>query len=294
MLAEYATHLIPRRLRQALKRKLLSPTDHINLMTQPPWCSPNVWEQVVATYRKKERPDLFEYGSGASSLQHIRNLLGDGGGSYTAVEHDRAWFGRVCGAVLELAIELGQIMHVGQRRLNALAIDMEMELSTESGIRCAVCLQWRAPDGDFHDGDGSGEQFADYVRAIGDGPYDLIVVDGRARKACVSHVLKNSILRGGGTLALFDAGRGTEGWLGKPTLTGDWDYRPAVQQMRALGGQKLDGIGYFSWPKIHEDFLIGRNNPPVPLEACLLTSSNGKHRRESVEHLSHDRSQCGQ
>ena len=275
MFVEIAKGLLPRKFRKALKHKLLSPRGYVDLQTQPPWSSPNVWEVVVATYLGKKHPAIFEYGAGASSIHHLRNLLNGRGGSYTAVEHDRSWYGRVCGAVVELAVRLGRSCTTRQTVFGTDALDFHMSISMADSFFCEICLKWRAPERGFREGEGSSEQFENYIKASGEGPYDLLVVDGRARKACVDHVLDNHLLKKGGTLALFDAGRGIEGWLGKPALTGDGDYQPAVRRMQAQGATLLDGIGYFSWPNLDEDFLIGRPNPPIPREACVLTLESG-------------------
>ncbi len=80
----------------------------------------------------------------------------------------------------------------------------------------------------------------------------MVIVDGRARKACIACIeraLDTNYLRPGGLLALFDAGRGQEGWLGYPTKTGTSDYQPVVQRILDLGGELIDGYGTDRCPR---------------------------------------------
>jgi hypothetical protein len=247
-----------RRLKQFVKRltsKPTSPTPLPNLLTGNPWSSPNVWEICLATYRDKSRPSVFEYGCGLSSISHIRNLVSLGGGSYQAVEHDQGWWIEVCSAILKLgAYELWKVECVLQGDFTA----------TLNGT-VQITLKCRPPRKNWPGGEGNLEWFADYIRAA-DSQHDLIIVDGRARVACVNYVLDYGLLKPGGALALMEAGRGTDRWLGAPTLTGDYDYRPAVDRMKTLGAVMIDGAGLYAWPTVGRDYSA----MPIPMECCLL------------------------
>jgi hypothetical protein len=263
--------LLPRSVRRAIKRRFLNSESPIDLLASPPWCSPNVWEQAVAAYRDKERPRIFEYGSGCSSIHHIRNLLAADGGSYAAAEHDPDWFGKVCGAIVELALHSGCTLVARTHRNFGASLDFEVEIVRREAAKCTVSLRLRPPHGTYAGGEGGPGEFEEYIHAVGGTPHDLIVVDGRARKACVHYILEQRLILPGGTLALFEAGRGSPHWLGEPTTAGDADYQPAVHAMLALSGSLLDGSGYYSWPQFDDELTPARKNPPIPLEACFLT-----------------------
>jgi hypothetical protein len=160
------------------------------------------------------------------------------------------------------------------REMEEGAADFELTVLTGGNCECKVLLKHRAPQGDYTAGEGSRDQFDRYIEALSPDTYDLIVVDGRARKHCVCHILDNGYLRPNGTVALFEAGRGTAGWLGKPGCWGDEDYQPVVQRMLRLGARLVDGVGYLSWPS-REKALVKQKNPPIPLECCLLTLPAG-------------------
>ena len=56
-----------------------------------PWSSPNIWKEIVDYYENMHSPTVFEYGTGASSISHVNNLL-PLGGKYIGVEGDQNWF----------------------------------------------------------------------------------------------------------------------------------------------------------------------------------------------------------
>lgn len=51
----------------------------VPLASSPPWSSPNIWQIVVDASDARAPCDIFEYGAGASSVQHIKRLLQTGG-----------------------------------------------------------------------------------------------------------------------------------------------------------------------------------------------------------------------
>lgn len=290
-LSQIVTHLIPKGVKRRMKRLVLrSHTCPVELLSADPWSSPNVWQDVVATYAKKESPSIFEFGCGASSIHHIRNLLGKGQGFYTAVEHDRSWYALVCGTIVRLCMTEGLQFSALRRDIQEVGADFELTTAPAKGQECRIVLKHREPQDGYSSGEGSGEQFDHYIKALGPGQYDLIVVDGRARKYCVNYVLDKGYLIDGGSLALFEAGRGAPDWLGKATSTGDEDYQPVVQKMVERGARLIDGVGYLSWPS-HEVALTRKKNPPIPLECCLLTveSVGSVSARRCESSLSHDK-----
>src|SRR5262245_25598162 len=50
------------------------PTD-VAIEEELPWCSSNVWERIITGYMQRTAPVVCEYGIGASTLHHVRNLL---------------------------------------------------------------------------------------------------------------------------------------------------------------------------------------------------------------------------
>lgn len=266
--------MCPRRFRTAVKHCFLTPD--IDLLASYPFSSPNVWNNVVSVYKDKDYPAIFEYGCGISSIHHVRNLLAGRGGSYTAVEHDRSWFANVCTALGQFFLREGHPFAATAECHGAARSEFHLQVSSPANKHVQILLHYRASDGGFKAGEGTAEQFGEYINAVGQSAHDLIVVDGRARKACVHHVLDNDLLKPGGSLALFEAGRGTAEWLGRATCQGAEDYQPAVQRMQKLGATLLDGMGYFSWPIGPKSFGYGKSNPPIPMEACLLSLSNEK------------------
>ena len=96
-------------------------------------------------------------------------------------------------------------------------------------------------------GCGTYEEFQEYVAAPR-GRFDLVVVDGRARKACVRHVLEQGLLSERGLLVLYEAGRGHADWPVASHRHGTWDYQPEVEEMLRRGGTLVHGSGVDHWP----------------------------------------------
>ena len=119
-------------------------------------------------------------------------------------------------------------------------------------------------------GDRALEDFSEYVNAV-DEPGDVVIVDGKARKACINHILDKNLVKPGGMCVLFEAWRGTENWMAEAQLTGSADYQPEVQRMLNLGGELVDGVGLDRWPGLRFRRTIGRTAFWYPLEACFLT-----------------------
>lgn len=109
---------------------------------------------------------VFEYGGGGSTL-----WLEDRGATVTTVEHDGEWH------------------------------DV---LRTRVGARTTLVYEPPRETGTL--ASDSAEGFFDgYVAAVGEGPYDLVIVDGRCRVACVEASYPR--VRPGGLLLLDDSDR---------------------------------------------------------------------------------------
>lgn len=248
--------------------------EDVPLEEQFPWCSPDIWHRIVEFYMARPAPIIFEYGTGASTLHHLRNLLSVGG-TYIGVEHHWEWYVEVVQAVLREAIrhDLRLQFDGGPVAMPpdfpVKAYDLTAHLRTETGKECTVHLKLRPPYNRTDDPDGTLEEFREYVYALQE-KADVVIVDGRARKACVNYVLERGFLKPGGLLVLFEAGRGVDGWLGWPALRGTSNYQPEVQRMLALGGELLDGSGVDTWPGLKKRRTPASNAYAYPLEACFL------------------------
>ena len=121
----------------------------------------------------KDRPGarVFEYGSGASTIWLARRSA-----RVTSVEHDRAW---------------------GERMIE------RTQANGNIRIKIVPPVQSAAPRFASEVGAWRGYDFQQYVGAIDQesGTFDLIVVDGRCRVACLEHAA-NRLAEGG--LLLFD------------------------------------------------------------------------------------------
>jgi hypothetical protein len=141
-----------------------------------PWWTFGAIEQVDAFLRSRGgRARAFEYGAGASTLWLSRRCA-----RVVTLEHDRRWWP-------PLAAHLRRLDNVN--------------------ARCIAPVPSRAPACPSRRAGWSGLDFAPYVRAIrqAGGPFDLIVIDGRARSSCLHEALGHLARNG---LIVFDnAGR---------------------------------------------------------------------------------------
>jgi len=137
------------------------------------WWTFAAQDAVAAHLAARPGARVFEYGSGASTVWLARRAA-----EVHTVEHDLSW-----SEVMRM-----QLADVPNVRLHAIAPTPRRAATAE------------APSGrrGYADAD-----FADYVRAIDDvpGTFDLIVIDGRSRAACLNHAYER--LAPGG-LILFD------------------------------------------------------------------------------------------
>jgi hypothetical protein len=150
---------------------------------------------------------VYEWGSGGSTLfwsNHAAKVV--------SIEHDRNWFYK--------------LQHVLQAKEN---VTYELiEPAFDNAYNSALVADYKicvSKDPDFY-----GYNFNDYVSDIdkysGDS-FDMIVVDGRARPACVFHAIKK--IKPGGYLLLDNSERE--------------HYQPAIQLLENQGWKRFDFYG---------------------------------------------------
>jgi hypothetical protein len=218
-----------------------------------PFTSENTWQMLSAHCRSLGRkPVILEYGSGASTYHHLQTLVACGGGRLISVEHDLDWY-----------LKMVRTLH---RAFTPVVRGETFELRL-SGVQ--LSLDYLHRPGTSQTGCGTREEFREYVESP-EGRFDLVVVDGRARKACVQHVLAQGLLSDRGLLVLYEAGRGHASWPVPSQRTGTWDYQPEVSEMLARGGSLIEGSGVDHWAGWQ------RPGPPTahfsnryPMEACF-------------------------
>lgn len=137
-----------------------------------PWWTFEAADLVEVFLRERPGCRVFEWGSGASTV-----WLGRRSRTVVSVEHDPAWAERMRAAL------------PGNARLEVVA-----PAARSGGVSSAK------PG--F-----AGLDFSDYVDAIGEvaGPMDLIVIDGRAREACLDRAVER--LAPGGLIVLDNVDR---------------------------------------------------------------------------------------
>jgi hypothetical protein len=143
-----------------------------------PWWTFRATDAVGAFLSSRRAPVAFEWGSGAST-----RWLAGRCARVVSVEHDAAWHAVV----------------VGDLDGNAEVVLAEPVPASTSDPASGVV---RSSKRGF-----AGLDFADYVAAIEDagGPFDLIVVDGRARSACLLAALPH--LKSDGMIVVDDTER---------------------------------------------------------------------------------------
>lgn len=136
-----------------------------------PWWTFDAIEEANKFLKGRPSPRVFEYGSGASTIWLARRAA-----SVTSIEHDKPWH-----AVVSKRLEAHDNATV--KLIEADAEPVAGYLSEKQG--------WQ------------GRSFQRYASAIDaePGEFDLIVVDGRARAACLGHAI-GKLAPGG--MILFD------------------------------------------------------------------------------------------
>lgn len=150
---------------------------------QIPWlCFPAIEYLEAET---PNSPRVFEYGSGASTLFWLRK-----GGTVTSVEHDAQWYK----ILLQL---LGEESRVDYRLMEAEDLDPSIVPSpADPNVAHSGNEKYAHSD------------FTKYVTQIDEFPdeyFDVVVVDGRSRAACVGHAVPK--VKPGGMLVLDNSNR---------------------------------------------------------------------------------------
>jgi Methyltransferase domain len=128
-----------------------------------PWWVYGAAEQVEEFLAERHgKARVFEYGSGASTLWLSRRA-----GEVFSVEHHE-------GFAELMAAKVADLPNVSLRHVPALRLPAD-----------------RVPPTPSHRFGYHGHDFTDYVRSIDDipGPFDLVVVDGRAREECLRRAI---------------------------------------------------------------------------------------------------------
>lgn len=142
-------------------RSLLAVYDLEDLMRlDVPWWTYESSEKVARFLASRTAPRVLEWGSGSSTLWLAKRAA-----SVTSIEHDEAW-------AAELAPHLPE--HV-----TLLPVPPQPAAAKADAIRS-------------HKSGFEGLDFTDYVNAVDDveGEFDLVVVDGRAREACLPKAIE--------------------------------------------------------------------------------------------------------
>lgn len=147
------------------------------LTTPSPWLTFDAINYLKQKIQSLPNACIFEYGSGGSTLFWQRL-----GASIVSIEHDPAWFSVVRRYLCETP-----------------AIDYRLiapQFDSERPADFADPQNYRSGDKAF-----KGYSFYTYVSQIDDFPddyFDIVVIDGRARPACIMHsvhkVKRNGIL----------------------------------------------------------------------------------------------------
>lgn len=198
-----------------------------------PWMSPNIWNEIVNYYRPLDSPIVVEFGTGASTIHHLTEMMKLTRAQYVGIENNPSWFWLVVASLLNTALNLGvdsdlTIHHRGQMDKSQKSVDIELKFN-----QTRFLLKLRT-------------SISEYIAAL-DMLCDVVIVDGSARKQCVQMILNKDCLRPGGLLMLMEAGRGSDKWW-EGKLYGDSDYSQEVEKLLSLGGEFLDGNGFDNWP----------------------------------------------
>jgi len=136
-----------------------------------PWWTFAAITEADEFLRSRPNSRVFEYGSGASTVWLARRA-----GSVVSIEHDRDWHAVVCQRLSPYPNAIVKLIEPDTKR--------ETGYLSEKG-------RW------------AGHSFRNYVTAIDQesDAFDLIIIDGRARAACLTHA-RERLAPGG--IILFD------------------------------------------------------------------------------------------
>lgn len=138
-----------------------------------PWWTFEAIDAVEEALRSRPRARAFEWGAGASTVWLSRRCA-----EVVSIEHDPEWFARMVPALAD---------NVELRHVPAAPSATPRVASAKPGF--------------------AGLDFGDYVAAIDDasGLFDIVVIDGRAREACLPKALER--LAPGGIVVFDNVGR---------------------------------------------------------------------------------------
>lgn len=140
-----------------------------------PWWSYDAIDQVAAFLKDRPGARVFEYGSGASTIWLARRA-----GPVISVEHDADWYPIISERTKEFA----------NIRLDLIPPDRDFDAEFPS---CRAGY--------------TGRSFKDYATSIvqAEEPFDLIIIDGRARAACLEQAIEH--LAPDGMIVFDNSGR---------------------------------------------------------------------------------------
>lgn len=218
-----------------------------------PWTSPNVWHEIVSFYSGLNCPTIVEFGTGASTINHIQVMVGLGCSRYIGIEDNPTWFWLVVASILRKANRSGSKIEVNIKYLGQIkeSEDVDVDIALEN---ISILMRLRTT-------------LKGYLAAF-DQKCDVVIVDGISRKECIQEILSTLYLREGGLLMLMEAGRGSDDWW-EGKLYGDDDYSSELKTLLSLGGLLIDGNGVDNWPGCKRK----SPKPPsyyYPMEACRL------------------------
>jgi hypothetical protein len=177
------------------------------LVDQRPWLT----FPAISFLKRSLTPHMrvFEFGAGGSTLFFARHA-----GEVVSVEHDASWGRKVQAALSELGLSRARVL-LAPPEPNGMV--NEFDPADPAGC-ISSAEQYR------------GQSFHNYVAQVDawpDNHFDLIVVDGRARPACVRRSLPK--VKPGGWLLLDNAERPR--------------YQPALAELALSGWTKRDFSG---------------------------------------------------
>lgn len=140
---------------------------------------------------------VFEWGSGGSTIFFCQRA-----GKVVSIEHERAWYELVHSSIAYHSIQNCQYLFIEPS--NLILPGYESSQYRDSSFRA----------------------YAAAIDAYPDGYFDVILVDGRARVACIQHAFPK--LKGGGLLFLDNSNRVR--------------YALGVEQLNNQGWQRLDFV----------------------------------------------------
>ncbi len=134
-----------------------------------PWITISAKKKIIVYLNKIENPKVFEYGVGGSSLFFI-----DNGASLVSIEHDNEWY---------LKLKKSKL----NNKFDWQILNIPPETITHNRLYASSFKGYENSD------------FFNYVSSIDsfdDSYFDLILIDGRSRVACLKHA-KGKVKIGG-------------------------------------------------------------------------------------------------